>query len=204
MQSGAINTLASCDPTQLNSTLASFLSVVQFWTFSEYQRPSWVEMSHVVRMFVHSARSDSIQLVEFSWVWSGAMNRAYDVVLTSSEIIWIWIWACWQHTLNELCNGLIVEGNKTHLRSRELFISTHWDIYPANVFKTPSQVQASRVSKYLHALRLGCRVPVILILSQCNDRYWLISSDCIHQVVDGGNYKQRSTADQTSHFIFHV
>ena len=33
----------SYDPTQLSSSLASFLSVAKFWTFSEYHRLSWVE-----------------------------------------------------------------------------------------------------------------------------------------------------------------
>ena len=31
--------------TQLNSSLASFLSVAKLWRFSDYQRLSWVEMS---------------------------------------------------------------------------------------------------------------------------------------------------------------
>ena len=89
---------------QLNWKSLSFSTVAEFWTFSELvelswvgrsefwqlnstenvqncnnSQTSWVELSLVVKS-IQSARPDSTQPVELSWVASGAPNRALDVL----------------------------------------------------------------------------------------------------------------------------
>jgi len=70
---GSMNTY---DPTHLNSSLASLLSVARFWTFSEYQRLNWVESDRCYENYYDSTRLSPTHLTA-SWAEMSRVGRMF-------------------------------------------------------------------------------------------------------------------------------